>query len=256
MKLLRHLSVSPCRILLVTILLCILITGCAPSIKTGTVLTEGRLTGIEMLEDGQLGRNAVELVVKLDDGTEVKAIWMEQGELEGMKGRRVEVEPGKDSKLWRVIRTLETDNEGEKLAQEAASPTRDPVVALLDEVKDVKPALVAVANKPSDDPSDFMEILFWKGGIGETVERVVEAHRADAAVEALDRLIQSRLTSITTSDALVCAGAAYALGRFGRVATPALPRVTLLKDHPNWMTKTNAVEAEAAIQDKPKNEKR
>jgi len=55
----------------------------------------------------------VELVVKLDDGTEVKAIWKEeQGHSETLKGRRVEVEPAKDSKLWTVIRILDTDNSG------------------------------------------------------------------------------------------------------------------------------------------------
>jgi hypothetical protein len=68
-----------------------------------------------MPKEGQLGRLVVELVVKLDDGTEVKAIWMEeQGKVKGMKGRRVEVEPTKDAKMWRVIRTLEADNKGEK----------------------------------------------------------------------------------------------------------------------------------------------
>jgi hypothetical protein len=142
------------------------------------------------------------------------------------------------------------------MPQEAAAATLDPVVALLDEIKGVTPALLAVAEKRDDDPSDFMNILFWKGGIGQAVEGVVKGHSEAAAVAALDRLIRSRRKSVTTSDALVCAGAAYALGRLGRVATPALPRVMLLKEHPNRITKANAVEAEAAIQEKPKGKER
>jgi hypothetical protein len=61
-------------------------------------------------EESQLGNLAIELVVKLDDGVEVKAIWMaEQGNQERMRGRRVEVEKGEGSEPWRVTRILETD---------------------------------------------------------------------------------------------------------------------------------------------------
>ncbi len=97
MKLMSYLSESPRRIFLVIFLLCILITACGSSRKTGTV------TGVA-LEEGQ-----VVAVVKLDDGTEVKAIPMQQsGAAKVTGGEKVEVEPAKDSKLWKVVRVLET----------------------------------------------------------------------------------------------------------------------------------------------------
>jgi major membrane immunogen (membrane-anchored lipoprotein) len=100
---------SPRRTAFLTVMICILITACAPSRKTGTVLNEGTVTGMEYSDQGQLGAYRVELVVKLDDGTEVTAIWMkEQGKDVVIKGRRVEVEREKDSKGWKVIRILQT----------------------------------------------------------------------------------------------------------------------------------------------------
>ena len=110
-----HLSGSSRRIPLVTILLCILITACGPSIKRGTVLREGTVTGVEISAQGESGASRLELAVKLDDGTEVKAVWWWWGKLEPIEGRRVEVEqqPSEDSKLWRVIRTLELGKEGD-----------------------------------------------------------------------------------------------------------------------------------------------
>jgi len=110
-----HVFRAPFRRLSFTIILGILFAGCGPSTKTGTVLDGGTVTGVEMAEDGQLGRLIVQLAVKLDDGTEVTATWKEkQGQGESLKGRRVELEPGKGSKSWTVIRILGRESEPSK----------------------------------------------------------------------------------------------------------------------------------------------
>jgi len=95
---LRVRAFSSRRIIPVVFLLCALITACGSSRKTGTV------TGAA-IDEGQ-----VVSVVKLDDGTEVKAIPMsESGMIQLVGGQRVEVEPDKGSKLWKVVRTLEAN---------------------------------------------------------------------------------------------------------------------------------------------------
>ena len=82
----------------VVFMLCALITACGSSRKTGTV------TGAA-IDEGQ-----IVTVVKLEDGSEVKAIPMsESGMIELVGGQKVEVEPGKGSKLWKVVRILEAN---------------------------------------------------------------------------------------------------------------------------------------------------
>lgn len=86
-------------------LLCLELVACAPSKKTGTV-TDGIVKGIAVTQDGSLGKLDVELTVKLDDGKEVKATHMiDQDKARSMKGKRLEVEPGKDN-MWKVVRVL------------------------------------------------------------------------------------------------------------------------------------------------------
>jgi len=73
-------------------------TACGSSRKTGTVAGAA-------IEEGQ-----IVTVVKLEDGSEVKAIPMsESGMIQLVGGKRVEVEPGKGSKLWKVVRILEAN---------------------------------------------------------------------------------------------------------------------------------------------------
>jgi len=85
-----------CLILSITILSC---DKNLTENKTGTV------SGVAMTDEGQ-----VVTVVKLDDGTEIKAVSMpDSGMVTVTGGQRVEVEPpAKDSELWKVVRVLET----------------------------------------------------------------------------------------------------------------------------------------------------
>lgn len=86
-------------------LFCVLLLSCAPAKQTGTV-TDGIVKGIAISQDGSLGKLDVELTVKLDDGKEVKATHMvDQDKAAGMKGKRVEVVPGKDN-MWKVVQVL------------------------------------------------------------------------------------------------------------------------------------------------------
>lgn len=81
--------------MVMVLLPCLLLTACGPSKGTGTV------TGAALV-DGQMVA-----VVKLDNGTEVKAIPLSESGVTTFKGgERVEVERTKDRKLWRVVRTL------------------------------------------------------------------------------------------------------------------------------------------------------
>ncbi len=92
--------------LFLSIAICVLAAGCAPTRKTGTV-TDGIVKGIAVSTDGSLGQLDVELTVKLDDGKEIKAAHMvEQEQAKSMKGKRVDVEPGKGSDVWKVVRVL------------------------------------------------------------------------------------------------------------------------------------------------------
>ena len=89
---------SSSRIITVAFVLCTLMTACGSSRRTGTVAGAA-------IEEGQ-----IVTVVKLDNGTEVKAIPMtESGMVQLVGGQKVEVEPGKGSKLWKVVRILEAN---------------------------------------------------------------------------------------------------------------------------------------------------
>jgi hypothetical protein len=132
------------------------------------------------------------------------------------------------------------------------------VAALLAEVKDVdKKELLALAEKRTDQVSGIFTVATRKGGIMAAVEKVVAAHRESAAITDLESLIKSCRLGTTSIDALVCAGAAEALGRFGPAAARALPTVTMLVGHPNWYTSAIAKEAVGLIEPaKPKGEAR
>ena len=86
------------RIIPAAFMLCALITACGSSRRTGTVAGAA-------IEEGQ-----IVTVVKLDNGTEVKAIPMTESRMvQLVGGQKVEVEPGKGSKLWKVVRILEAN---------------------------------------------------------------------------------------------------------------------------------------------------
>ena len=97
MKLRVRVFNSP-RIIPAVFMLGALITACGSSRRTGTV-------AVAAIEEGQ-----IVTVVKLDNGTEVKAIPMsESGMVQLVGGQKVEVEPGKGSKLWKIVRILEAN---------------------------------------------------------------------------------------------------------------------------------------------------
>ena len=83
---------------LVILLFCLTMLACGSSKKIGTV------SGMA-LDDG-----GVVVVVKLDDGTEVNATPLQESpgnQVVGVGGQKVEIEPTKDPKRWRVVRFLE-----------------------------------------------------------------------------------------------------------------------------------------------------
>ena len=92
------------RVLWVVVLLCLATAACHWSRKTGTV------KGLVLIQ----GQNELLALVVLDDGKEVLAYPKIFFRTEGgggwklaQAGQRVEVEPMKDSKYWRIVRALD-----------------------------------------------------------------------------------------------------------------------------------------------------
>ncbi|MGD0014427.1 MAG: hypothetical protein ABSD56_08400 [Bryobacteraceae bacterium] len=81
-------------LLLILVLVCCLLPGCGSGRKTGTV------TGIAII-DGE-----VAVLVKLDDGSQVRAFRREFLTPEITGGQKVEVERLPNSKYWKVVRVL------------------------------------------------------------------------------------------------------------------------------------------------------
>ena len=84
----------------VGLLLLVFAIACGGSARTGSV------TGAALSDDGQ-----IVAVVKMDDGREVQAVVPadSSGSVALVGGQRVQLEPMPNSKLWRVVRTLDKE---------------------------------------------------------------------------------------------------------------------------------------------------
>ncbi len=87
-----------------------LVTGCSSN-KIGKLVSfEASFTSSDIQEDGSLSKLNFSgiVIVELDDGTRVRAIWDNSLGDQVTGGMELEIAPTDDPELWKVIRIVET----------------------------------------------------------------------------------------------------------------------------------------------------
>jgi hypothetical protein len=86
------------------------IVSCGSPNKTGELVGVKVSIGFDDFADGVINKADFGgiVIVKLEDGTEVNAIWDKKFGEEFMGGMKLEIEPTKDANYWKVIRIIET----------------------------------------------------------------------------------------------------------------------------------------------------
>ena len=97
------------RFVMLSILLASLVAGCSPN-KIGELVGVEFTMGLNDIADGVIDKSNFGgiVIVELDDGTRVKAIWDKNLGDEVTGGMKLEIAPTDDPDLWKVIKIVET----------------------------------------------------------------------------------------------------------------------------------------------------
>jgi hypothetical protein len=97
-------------IISILVLVCVWVTGCGSPNKTGKLVGVQTSFGLGDALDGRIDKQDFGGVVyvKLDDGTEVKAIWHKRLGTDFIGGMELEIAPTEDPDYWEVVRIVST----------------------------------------------------------------------------------------------------------------------------------------------------
>lgn len=97
------------RIVLLIILIASLLAGCSPN-KTGKLVGVEFSMGLSDFDDGVIDEASFGgiVIVELDNGEEVKAVWDKSFGDEVSGGMVLEIAPTDDPDIWKVVRIVET----------------------------------------------------------------------------------------------------------------------------------------------------
>jgi hypothetical protein len=180
-----------------SVLLLLLAVACGGSANTGSV------TGAALSEGGQ-----IVAVVKMDDGREVQAVMPagSGGSVTLVGGQRVQLEPMPDSKLWRVVRTLDSEK-----AMAGSAPAAPFEVVVTSSTKQQEWAPDAVAG-----------IVLTRGASFKLVDGAMSGFEAEPgyeiAVVSLEIAINAADASLPLDKAV---GLDAAGTEYGNLGTPA-----------------------------------